>query len=201
MKNKTRIIEFFGLPKTGKTTSVNALKKYLLSKGIKTEVVIERASRCPIKNKLHPLFNYWTTFSLFKEFIEAIDKGTDVLIADRGLIDSFVWINCLATTKETKKYLSEYENIFVNNVLRNDIIKGYYFNARIETILNREFERQVNPNYGIIMNPKILQTYEKTYSKLSDRLNSEFSISEIDTNNLSIKEVVNIIATEIDSLL
>lgn len=200
MKKKTKIIEFFGLPKTGKTTSVNALKKYLLSKGIETDIVIERASRCPINNKLHPLFNYWTTFSLFKEFVEAIDREIDVLIADRGLIDSFIWINCLATTKETKKYLTEYENIFSNNVLRNAIIKGYYFNARIDTILDREFERQVKHNYGNIMNPKILRKYEKTYSNLSDRLNSEFNITEIDTNNLSIKEVVNKIATEVDTL-
>lgn len=201
MNSKTKIIEFFGLPKTGKTTSVNTLKKYLSSKGINTEIVIERASRCPVQNKLHPLFNYWTTFSLLKEFVDAVDRGVNILIADRGLIDSFIWINCLTEKNGYKAYLQDYKPIYNDNFLRKNIIKGYYFFSSIDTILDREFERQVIRNYGRIMNPSILRRYESTYSKLKDVIRNDFNITEVNTDIIAINDVVKIIEKEVDKLI
>ena len=34
MQFKTKIIEFFGLPRTGKTTGIKAIKEYLVDKGL-----------------------------------------------------------------------------------------------------------------------------------------------------------------------
>ena len=88
------LIEFCGSPKSGKSTTINSLNIFLKRNGFKTILLTERASICPIENKIHPFFNIWTLSSAVAEIIKNIDLGKDkidIIISDRGLFDSLCW--------------------------------------------------------------------------------------------------------------
>src|SRR5437016_2052376 len=89
---RTKVIELFGLPRTGKTSSVDFLLHSLRQAGLRVQVIRERASLSPIRNKMSPLFNYWTALSQLREYVEACDQDLDVVLADRGVLDSAVWL-------------------------------------------------------------------------------------------------------------
>ena len=60
---KPLVIEFAGVPKAGKTSTLNQVHGFLKRCGFRTEVVVERASVCPIRDKKHANFNIWTLAS------------------------------------------------------------------------------------------------------------------------------------------
>ncbi len=201
MKLKTKIIEFAGLPKTGKTTVAKSLKEYLSKeKNKKVSVVVSRSSACPIKDKLNPLFNYWTTVSLMKEYLEANDNNIDFLIADRGLIDASIWVKLLSDKIEYYQYLNEFQALKNNFVLDNYLIT-FFFYSSFEKIIERETERQIISRKGRIMNNETLASYKKYYDIISPELQDMSKIIEIDTTNIKIKDLNNKIKLEIDKIL
>lgn len=193
----TKIIELFGLPKTGKTTTVNALKKYLQSKGNKVEIVKERASLCPIKDKLHPSFNYWTALSFMKEYVEANENKVDILIADRGIFDAYVWINLLSKRINDKNYLHQFEKLISQDIILKNYETTFYYKASFETILNREQSRQIHKSQGRIMNNEILNLYTLSYSEVKEKLSSIAKIIEIDSTINDIPTVLAEISSHI----
>ncbi len=190
---KTKIIELFGLPRTGKTTTVVALKKHLKNAGFKVDIIRERASVCPLNDKLHPSFNFWTSISLIKEYIEANDKGFDFVLADRGIFDAFVWINFLSE----KKLLSDFEKLIDQNFILSNYLTTFYFTADIDVILDREFERQISRKYGKVMNPQTLNLYKNSYNDLKPELTKIGNIYEIDSSKITIKETISIVSDEL----
>ena len=55
---KPLVIEFAGVPKAGKTTTLSHVQTFLKRCGFHTDVVIERASECPIRDKTAREFQY-----------------------------------------------------------------------------------------------------------------------------------------------
>jgi thymidylate kinase len=195
---KTKIIELFGLPKTGKTTTANALCKYLRTKGYKVEIVKERASLSPLKNKLHPSFNYWTTISFIKEFIEANDKSVDYLIADRGIFDSYVWINLLSKKENEPKFFAEFEKLAKQDIVLSNYFLTFYFYTTVEKSLEREIERHINYSAGRIMNKVTLNEYLDSYKEVQNTLQKITTIVEIETTSLTIPGVLDFISKRIE---
>ncbi|MDI6794689.1 MAG: hypothetical protein QME81_17790, partial [bacterium] len=64
------MIEFAGVPKAGKTTTLNQLYAFLKRCGFRVEVVVERASVCPIRDKKHANFNVWTACTTLSQILE-----------------------------------------------------------------------------------------------------------------------------------
>ena len=97
---KPIVIEFAGVPKAGKTTTLTGLQAFLRRCGFRVEVVVERASVCPIRDKKHANFNVWTACTTLAQIL---DKTQDpprvddphVLILDRGLFDSICWLEMM----------------------------------------------------------------------------------------------------------
>lgn len=200
MKFKTKIIELFGLPRTGKTTGLKAVKEFLTEKGYKVRIIRERASVCPINDKLHPFFNYWTAVSLLKEYIEANDDGFDFVLADRGIFDAYVWVNFL--TKENEKDIrQEFLNLVNQNFIISNYYKTIYFHSDINTIMNREHERQAKQHSGRIMNPITLEGYSKSFMKIEPELKKWCSIKSMDTSNLTIQQMITEICAELEKTI
>ncbi len=201
MKFKTKIIEIFGLPKTGKSTIINAVKKHLKNSGYKVDVIKERASICPIKDKLDPNFNYWTSVSLMKEYIEANDRDLDFIIADRGIFDALVWVNYLSEKQGGNNSVNEFFTLINQEFILKNYLFTFYFYAEIDTILDREFERQVERKFGVIMNPDSLKDYRKSYYEVKSKLEKWSTIFELDTSELAIKETISIVSKELNRVI
>jgi len=97
---KPIVIEFAGTPKAGKTTTLSQLNAFLKRCGFKVEVVIERASLCPIKDKKHVNFNIWTVCTTLSQILEKTQTpprpdDPQILILDRGIFDSIFWLRLM----------------------------------------------------------------------------------------------------------
>jgi|ERR1700733_7184772 len=94
------VIEFAGLPKAGKTTTLNQAYSFLRRCGFRCEVVVERASVCPIRDKKHFNFNIWTACTSLSHLLDKTQNpprqdDPDTLFLDRGIFDSLCWFSVL----------------------------------------------------------------------------------------------------------
>ena len=94
------LIELAGLPKAGKTTIINRVKRGLDSLGFSTTVVPEAATVRVDKAQRADLFafNLQCLLINIQEVVHATSTGqkTDVVIFDRALFDSMVWVDFLS---------------------------------------------------------------------------------------------------------
>ena len=67
---KPLVIEFAGVPKAGKTTTLTQVQAFLKRCGFRTDVMVERASVCPIRDKKHANFNIWTLCTTLAQILE-----------------------------------------------------------------------------------------------------------------------------------
>lgn len=91
------VVEFAGLPKSGKTTVISQIHTFLRRCGFRAEVVIERASVCPIRDKKHSSFNTWTSCTALSQLLDKTQvpprpDDPEILILDRGLFDAVLWL-------------------------------------------------------------------------------------------------------------
>lgn len=66
---KPIVIEFAGVPKAGKTSTLGQIQAFLKRCGFRVDVVIERASVCPIRDKKHANFNIWTACTTLSQIL------------------------------------------------------------------------------------------------------------------------------------
>jgi hypothetical protein len=94
---KPIVIEFAGVPKAGKTSTLGQLQAFLKRCGFRVEIVVERASVCPIRDKRHSNFNVWTACTTLAQVLEKTQSPSrpedpHILILDRGLFDAVSWL-------------------------------------------------------------------------------------------------------------
>ncbi len=100
-KRRPFIIEFAGTPKSGKTTTINAINQFLKRNGVIVRTFQERASVAPLVDKGTALFNTWVTCATLNGIIEALeDEKLDVLILDRG--SSMAWFGSTGRKRPTE---------------------------------------------------------------------------------------------------
>lgn len=189
------IVEFAGLPRSGKTTAARGLKMYMESRGEKVCIVEERADRCPIQDKLDPSFNLWTAFSFLCEFLIARERGMQCIIADRGLFDAAVWVELLNHEGKHQKEYETFRRIEKLPILQRVERRTFFLFCDVETALRREFERTLVKQQGRIMNRKMLHAYMETYRSLS-RTRTPFL--EIDTSKMQIADMLSVVYTKFE---
>jgi len=170
-KNRPRrpiIIEFCGSPKSGKSSCITSLNIFLKRNGFKTKVLTERASVCPISNKFDPSFNIWTACSAITQLLNYFSNkmNIDVIIADRGIFDALCWFNWLLDHKHLDN--NDYQrlvNFLTMKKWRSYIDLIYVFKAQPEISLKREYAYLLTKEYGRIMNPKVLKSYNSSIDK------------------------------------
>jgi len=96
------ILELTGMPKAGKTTAISRVKRGLSQLGIKTLVIDEAATvrvAPSLKSDLF-LFNTQCLLINIQEMLLTLSYSNtyDVVIFDRGLYDSKIWLSFLAKT-------------------------------------------------------------------------------------------------------
>ena len=97
---KPIIIEFAGVPKSGKTSTIGQIYNFFKRCGFRVQVVVERASVCPIRDKKHFTFNVWTASTTLAQILQNTQEpprsdDPDILILDRGLFDSVCWLTMM----------------------------------------------------------------------------------------------------------
>lgn len=193
------IIEFAGTPKSGKTTCVDAIAKFLRRNGIPVHRVTERASVSPISDKHHLFFNTWTGAMSLAQLLAILEQQNGVAILDRGLFDTLVWMNFLAAREAVStQELSVIEDFFLLERWASRVDIVVVMSVSPDRALEREFQDQITDKLGSIMNPEILKNYNASLHFCLQKYRPQFRrMIHIDTTDKKSVEGVTAIAFEV----
>jgi predicted NUDIX family phosphoesterase/thymidylate kinase len=186
---KPVIFEFAGVPKAGKTSTLNALQAFLKRCGFRVEIVIERASLCPIRDKTHSYFNVWAACTTLAQILEKTQNppridDPDILILDRGLFDAICWLRLMERLERIRPEERQgIENFLTMADWRRRISAVFVMMVSPEDAMQREKGLlPVERKQGSIMNKKVLAQMLNTTRETSKSLKKKFRIFEIDTS-------------------
>jgi predicted NUDIX family phosphoesterase len=191
-KNKGRkpvVIEFAGTPKAGKTTTLSSLHAFLKRCGFRVEVVVERASVCPIRDKKHSNFNIWTACMTLAQILEKTqipprDDDLEILILDRGLFDSIAWLGMMERLARIRREEREAaERFLLLSDWRKRVSGVVVMTASPADAMQREQgDLPVEGAIGSIMNGAVLMQFRDNTREACRRLSKQFRIFEVNTS-------------------
>lgn len=187
---KPIVIEFAGVPKAGKTTTLGQLQSFLKRCGFRVEVVIERASVCPIRDKKHSNFNVWTACTTLAQILEKTQDppridDPHILILDRGLFDSICWLTMMERLERIRTADRKIiEKFLLIDDWRERITGVIVMTASPQDAMEREKGfLPVEGAKGSIMNPEVLQRMLDNTNQTVERLKRDFRLYTIDTSS------------------
>ena len=186
---KPLIIEFAGVPKAGKTSTLTQVNRFLKRCGFQTDVVVERASICPIRDKKHHNFNVWTACTTLAQILEKTQnpprsEDPQILFLDRGIFDSICWM----TMMEQLSRIRPYERDVIQKFLTLDdwkkrISAVFVMLASPQDALKREeVVLPVVGPHGSIMNLGVLKQIKEINEQCIEQLKEDFQIYPINTS-------------------
>lgn len=186
------VIEFAGMPKAGKTTTLNTIHGFLKRCGFKVETVVERASVCPIRDKKHFNFNVWTACTSLTQILEKTQaqpspNDPDILILDRGIFDALSWLSMMEKMgrlrKDERKII---EDFLLISDWRERIAGVIVMKAAPEDAMEREMSTlPVQGKGGSIMNQDVIKQMLANTNQCMDRFRNRFKLHEVDTSKAS----------------
>lgn len=191
---KPIVIEFAGLPKAGKTTCLNQVQAFLKRCGFRAEVVIERASVCPIRDKKNYNFNIWTACTTLSQILEKTQSppradDPDILILDRGLFDAICWLTMMEGLARLRKREREIiERFLLIEDWRKRLSGVVLMTADPEDSLEREKGYLMVEAEGSIMNVEVLQQMKDIIDETANRLKEKFQLFQVNTSSAELKD-------------
>ncbi len=185
----TLVVEFAGVPKAGKTSTLNQVYAFFRRCGFKCEIVVERASVCPIRDKKHFNFNVWTASTTLSQLLDKTQNpprvdDPDILFLDRGLFDAVCWLSLLERlgriTPDDRKKADAFLLIDDWTTRISGIVA---MSAKSKDALAREQGLlPVEGGGGSIMNPIVLKQMRDVISERAHELSEQFKILALDTS-------------------
>lgn len=186
------VIEFAGMPKAGKTTTLNTMHGFLKRCGFKVETVVERASVCPIRDKKHFNFNVWTACTSLTQILEKTQdppsaNDPDILILDRGIFDALSWLSMMEKMGRLRKEEREaIEKFLLIPDWRERVAGVVVLKASPEDAMEREMSTlPVVGRGGSIMNAEVIKQMLANTNQCMNRFRNQFKLYEVDTSKAS----------------
>ena len=183
------VVEFAGVPKAGKTTTLNHVYAFLRRCGFKCEIIVERASVCPIRDKKHFNFNIWTACTTLSQLLEKTQTpprgdDPDILFLDRGVFDALCWLELLERLERiTAADRQKSENFLLIGDWTTRVSGVVAMSARPKDALDREQGLlPVEGPGGSIMNPIVLKQMRTVIGERARNLKDHFKIFSLDTS-------------------
>ena len=186
---KPLVIEFAGVPKAGKTTTLSHVQTFLKRCGFRTDVVVERASVCPIRDKKHANFNVWTACTTLAQILEKTQNpprpdDPQILFLDRGIFDAICWMTMMEQISRVREEDRELiQNFLMIDDWRKRISAVFVMLASPADSMDREQGiLPVSGSGGSIMNPEILDKIKKVNEQCIEQLGGKFRLFPINTS-------------------
>ena len=186
---KPLVIEFAGVPKAGKTTTLAHVQTFLKRCGFRTEVVVERASVCPIRDKKHSNFNVWTACTTLAQILEKTQnpprpEDPQILFLDRGIFDSICWMAMMERVSRIRpNQRKRVQEFLMVEDWRKRISAVFVMLASPQDAMKREQGLlRVEGKTGSIMNPEVLGQIRDVNRECIEQFGSDFRIFPIDTS-------------------
>lgn len=170
------LVEFTGLPKAGKTTVISRVKRGLDQLGFKVLVVNEAATTRVDRSLRSDLFAFNTKCMMIniEEVIQGMNGGHsfDVIIYDRGLFDSMIWIDFLRRIGlASSRNAQPLQEFCRNPIWFDEISRIYWLDADWDTYQQRfqkdspfPDEPRLNKKYFEVLRRCYQDRYESRHS-------------------------------------
>lgn len=188
------MIEFLGTPEAGKTSLIHRLKDEL-SKSLSVGIIQESAEIVPsIFPKGSMEANLWMRYNTLNNLLKAkFSTDFDVILIDRGIIDSVLWNYYYYSTKMTSQEVFDATNSLLANTYISNPDQVYYLTTTPEESVKRRG------------GPGRIVTYEfvKTFNEVVDEFMQHYShpFFKLDTTDLSKDEKFAIVYEHISTEL
>ena len=190
------VIEFSGLPNSGKTTLLQNIKKLCEINNVNAIIMQEPAELLPTAiPKGGIVQNLWITLETLQKSLELIfETNADFILLDRGYYNQLFWSSMY---KEKNEMYSEYIKSFMEKFVEFYNVKPDFLYV-IDVDIDESIRRRMNTGEPVTFSKedflkKYKVEFEKFYSSIDSRL-------YLDTTNMSEHEVTDIVYKKIITL-
>ncbi|MEM7134309.1 MAG: hypothetical protein AAF702_49015 [Chloroflexota bacterium] len=191
------VIEFAGNPAAGKSTAIQNLAQQMKEQGVRCELIPSALSISPLSHfKTEWIFDAWIICQSINTLLETCwNSETDIVIFDRGLVDTLCWLECFKNRgmidDETQKIVENFarigtwfDRISLVAVMRVDFTTALYRKGQSGSVINQQTFSELDIAYKSVL------------SRLeSDKISAR--IIELHTDRLSPMEVCNFILSQV----
>lgn len=199
------IIEIAGLPRSGKTTAINAAKDYFLRAGFQTRPEVEGALLSPIPRKHRIEFACWIANRILNILLErSLTLPSSFLtILDRGLFDALVFFKLLEIQGFiSSERLDGFMGYFGDERWAGLIDLVILFKVDPDIALQRDIASQLGPYPALVTNKPALEELMIAYEYVYKNFGSMFpKITIIETSDKHVKAVAGCLVSEIEDLI
>ena len=190
------VIEFSGLPNSGKTTLLFNLKEFFKDSKIKTLIVWETAEFLPSVIPSGSIAqNLWITLETIQKNLELkFVEDFDLILLDRGLYNQLYWSTLYTENESYSLFTRGIINVFSGMY---DMWPDYLYviDVDVDESLKR---RMLNEKSVTFSKKEFLTNYKKTFKKFYEKIEN---VLYIDTTHLSKDEVALEVYSKIKQII
>ena len=190
------IIEFSGLPNSGKTTLLHNIEKLCESNNVNAIIMQEPAELLPKTiPKGEIAQNLWITLETLQRSLELTFKSdVDFILLDRGFYNQLFWSTMYKDKDET---YSEYITSFMEKFAEMYDVKPDFLYV-VDVDVEESIRRRINSGEPVTFSKKdFLVNYRTEFEKFYKKIESRFYI---DSTNLTEHEVAEILFKKLVTL-
>lgn len=200
MIKRPLVIEFTGLPNSGKTTLIHGLEKNLADLGISVKAIREDAELVPkVIPKKTWVRNTWITFGQMQSLLESLYCTEQVILFDRGFCDALFWARFLYK----QDFCSKEQSDFILNVLHEMDSKFHFMPSHL-FVIDVSIEESLRRRYQL--GGEIVYTNKDFLNLYKQELDLFFETVTcpqwyLDTTELSIEQTLDTVLKQIMHIL
>ena len=186
-----RVIEFAGMPRSGKTTALEIMESVLKKERKRIRVLYEGARISPLDKSDRYNYNAWSFHNTVNRILEARLDGYDFILVDRGVLDHAAFLEAIANECQgkdiglTQKYYLGFLGIQDSEIL---------FDVDPQEAIRREGKNK--PFLGRVFSYPFLQFLQESYISMGGKVERNGrEIMRIDGNlpfERNLKKIVDL---------
>ena len=190
------VVEFSGLPNSGKTTLLNNIDKLCKDNNVNAIIMREPAELLPktiSKGSIEQ--NLWITLETLQKSLEIKNiSDVDYVLLDRGFYNQLFWATMYDDKDaEYSKFITSFMDAFSK---KYDVLPDYLYIIDVE--VEESIKRRISSGEPVTFTKKeFLLNYKRKFSKFAENIESKFYL---DTTNLSSSQVADIVFNKIITL-
>lgn len=194
------LVEFSGLPATGKSTTINLLRETLSKRGHASIFIPAASSVSPLAHLKHDwIFDVWALCRTIKQTIEQIEnQDATIVVFERAIVDTLCWIEWF---KDLGNIEPESANILEQFALLPRWAERFSLTVVLQAGYQTALRRSGNSNW--IVNEVNYRSLGSAYNRKIETLSDSrpnMNIFLLDTDQLSPQNIHDLVLTRLEAL-